>query len=280
MTAFWDKFLSLDKRIIYVFMLLAMAIPLFLPFGLPISVSPLVQEVYDLIDSLDEGALVFIAPEINPQQEPEMAPMLRSLVRHLLQRKARIVFGGFIAQGTTLAQKYTQEVFDQFGAVYGVDYVNLGPRGYLDATLDSARFNFVGAFANRDINNTPLTDFPLMVDLHTASDFSLVIAMDVGEPSISNYIAAWRATGSVQRMIGVCTAANIPGQQVNYNSGLLVGLLGGMSAAAQYETVLGIPDSATRGIAAQGISHLVIVLFVVLGNIGHFAIKKNKSKEG
>jgi len=281
MTKYWDKILLIDKRIIYLFMLFAMTLPLFIDFGLPIDISPHVSEVYEQVEALNEGALVFIGFEIQPSGEPEMAPMIRSLVRHLLQRKARIVIGGFRDQGPTLAQKYAQRVFDEYGAIYGVDYLNLGVRDRMDATMEAARYNLIDAFSNRDINNSPLTDMPLMEDLHTASDFTIAIIFDQGVPSISDYIFYWRATGTVNHMIGVPTAANIPGQMVNYNAGLLKGILGGMSAAAQYEVLLGIPDSASRGINAQGLAHMVIVAFVALGNIGHFATKRQKNaKEG
>ena len=278
MTAFWTKFLAIDKRFIYLAIMLALTLPLFLDMDLPIDVSPQVREVYEQIEALPEGAIVWISFELDPAAEPESAPMIRSLVRHLLRKQARIVIGGFRAQGPTLAQRYAQHVFDEYGAVYGVDYLNFGYRDRMDTTMTTACTSFVDAYSNRDINNLPLTDFPLMADLHSAKDLSMAIVFDMGLPSISDYIFYWRATGTVEHIIGVPTAANISAQMVNYNAGLLKGILGGMSGAAQYEVVLGIADSASKGINAQSIAQMVIVLFVILGNIGHFITAKQNSE--
>jgi hypothetical protein len=49
-------------------------------------------------------------------------------------------------------------------------------------------------------------------------------------------------------------------------AGQISGILGGMSGAAEYELLLERPDMATRFMDAQSIAHLVMVLFIVIGN--------------
>ena len=57
----------------------------------------------------------------------------------------------------------------------------------------------------------------------------------------------------------------------------MVGLLGGMKGGAEYEKLLDRPDWATRGMGAQSLVHLVIIGFIVLGNIGYFLTPRKKS---
>jgi hypothetical protein len=51
-----------------------------------------------------------------------------------------------------------------------------------------------------------------------------------------------------------------------------------MPGAAEYEALIGVPGIGTSGMDAQSVAHLVIVLFIVLGNIGYF-IERHRSKK-
>ena len=61
-------------------------------------------------------------------------------------------------------------------------------------------------------------------------------------------------------------------------SGQMVGVLAGMPGAAEYESLIGQKGSATSGMDAQSVAHLVIVLFIVLGNISYFIDRKRSRK--
>jgi hypothetical protein len=62
------------------------------------------------------------------------------------------------------------------------------------------------------------------------------------------------------------------------SSGQVQGILAGMPGAAEYEALIGVPGIGTSGMDAQSVAHLVIVLFIVLGNIGYF-IERHRSKK-
>jgi hypothetical protein len=71
---------------------------------------------------------------------------------------------------------------------------------------------------------------------------------------------------------------NIPYLQ----SGQLVGLLGGgLKSAAEYEIAVKLPGADTAAMDAQSLGHVVIVLFVILGNLLFLAEKQErKAKKG
>jgi len=60
----------------------------------------------------------------------------------------------------------------------------------------------------------------------------------------------------------------------------LTGLLAGLKAAAEYETLIKTPGSATSGMDAQSIAHLIIIIFIAIGNINYWRDKKALKKGG
>jgi len=53
-------------------------------------------------------------------------------------------------------------------------------------------------------------------------------------------------------------------------TGQLIGLLAGMPGAAEYEKLINSPGIAIQGMAAQSFAHIVIVLFIIFGNLAFF----------
>jgi len=66
---------------------------------------------------------------------------------------------------------------------------------------------------------------------------------------------------------GATTAISAPRQYPYLSSGQLLGLLGGLKGAAEYETLVERKDRATAGMDSQSIAHVIIVIFIIVGNI-------------
>ncbi len=54
----------------------------------------------------------------------------------------------------------------------------------------------------------------------------------------------------------------------------MIGLLGGMKGAAEYEMLVSKPSMAVSGMNSQSLVHLLIIGFVVLGNVAFFAARR------
>ncbi|HJW14882.1 MAG TPA: hypothetical protein VJ776_09305, partial [Thermoanaerobaculia bacterium] len=50
----------------------------------------------------------------------------------------------------------------------------------------------------------------------------------------------------------------------------ILGLIGGMKGAAEYERLMGIVGDARRGMDAQSMVHVIVVILVLLGNVALF----------
>ena len=59
-------------------------------------------------------------------------------------------------------------------------------------------------------------------------------------------------------------------------SGQFIGMLGGLKGAAEYETLLDEKRMATMGMEAQNWAHIIIILFIIIGNIGYVIIGRKK----
>ena len=82
---------------------------------------------------------------------------------------------------------------------------------------------------------------------------------------------------------GVRMSSGTTSVQVNevipyVQTGQLIGLLAGMPGAAEYEKLINVPGIAIQGMAAQSFAHIVIVLFIVFGNLAFF-IKQRRDRK-
>ena len=50
----------------------------------------------------------------------------------------------------------------------------------------------------------------------------------------------------------------------------LKGLLGGLAGAAEYEHLINRPDQAMAGMRPQSVGHIVIIGFILFGNLAYF----------
>ncbi|HOZ08656.1 MAG TPA: hypothetical protein PKW75_10255, partial [candidate division Zixibacteria bacterium] len=63
-------------------------------------------------------------------------------------------------------------------------------------------------------------------------------------------------------------------------SGQVLGIMGGLLGAAQYEYLADNPGRAMDGMKVQLWAHIVIILFIVMGNVGFFASRRRQKREG
>ena len=73
-----------------------------------------------------------------------------------------------------------------------------------------------------------------------------------------------------------CTAVMAPDQYPYLQSGQMNGMMGGLAGAAEYETLINASGKATAGMGAQSFVHLIIICFIVLGNVMFFLYGRQK----
>ncbi len=264
---------EVDRRVLYVLLLLAVTLPFFVKFRLPVAVSPPTQALYDAIDNLPENSFVLFGPNYSGGTRGENGAQSEVLLRHLMlmwhKKKVRFGILSFDPQGKTLAQNIAlglQEEYNKQGynIKEGVSWVNFGYR------VDQQ--NFVRAMVKdmpgtlvKDIHDAPLTALPIMQGIHTAKDVAFILDVN---PTVSYTIYIQFMQGPFKIPMGLAPTAVMAPEAFNYlDSGQIVGLLQGLQGAVEYEQILNTFGRATRASNSLSAAHLLLIGFIVLGNI-------------
>jgi ABC-type nitrate/sulfonate/bicarbonate transport system permease component len=79
---------------------------------------------------------------------------------------------------------------------------------------------------------------------------------------------------------GAATSVSVPGMMPYVTSGQLTGFIAGLKGAAEYEQAIKSPGLASSGMDAQSLSHLLVMFFILLGNIAYLSSRLTGKKVG
>lgn len=275
--SFWERFEGMDARYMYLFLALALILPVFRPIGMPIAIDhTFTQPMFDWIErELPADSLLILDTAYSPGAAAELDPQLAAIFRHLMRRGHKVVL---ISQwelgarlGTTVAQRVAREV----GAVYGVDWVSAGWREGALPWMRSLQDDFWAGMGGVDIDGVPFEQLPLMQRLRTFTPDQVdgIICFVTGSPGAPTYIT-WFP--DIPLHIGA-TAVMVPGLTPQLVAGQTRSLLTGLRGAAEYEILIGEPGRATKLMDAQSVGHLIIMVLIILSNIGYVIGGKRSS---
>ena len=270
----FSKLQEIDRRYIFLFIGMAAIVPLIFPLGLPLGVTPSSENLFNAVDSLREGSVVILTFDYYPSTLPETQPMSYAALRHLFRKNIRVITLTVIPLGAlSVMEGVVNDVAREYDKEYGVDYVNLGYKyGYVAVMLGMGRR--ISDIFPRDNYNTKLEDIPLMQEVKNYDDVDFLFVV-ADNATVDYWVSLVNAQFGLPMGAGV-TAVMAPKSYSFLQTGQMVGLLGGMKGAAEYEKLSQNPGSATRGMDPQSIIHLVIIIFIVLGNVGYFVGKRSK----
>jgi len=280
-----QKLDSLDRRIIFLIIGLVVLLPLLFPLNLPVEATGLTRDAFEAIHNLPDDATVLMSFEYGPSTKPEIHPMAVSVLRHFLSRGYKVVIMCLWPDGLFMAREAIDEVLsdEKFSSlVYGVDYVNLGYRPGNEAVIKGITKSFAANYTV-DSRQTDIIDIPLMNDVRTAADVDFIFSLSAGYPGAIEWVLY--ASDPLQIPVSSGNASIQVNQLLPYvKSGQMQGIIAGMPGAAEYEALMeeyGLwptRGQAAKSMDAQSIAHLVIVLFIILGNISYFAKRKSQKK--
>jgi len=265
---------SIDRRILFALIFVAVVWPLIQPMRLPISVSPPVQTLYDAVEAIPPGSIVMLGADYSPDTMPELQPMVDTFLRHAFERDLRVVVACLWPASPPLVERAMTPLAEEFGKEYGVDYVNLGYMAGGIVTLLGMGASIPVTFPS-DYGGTPVTEIPLMQEVENFDDIAFVMEVSAGTPGTREWVQQVQGRYRVALGSGT-TAVGAPNFYPYVQSGQLTGLLGGLKGAAEYETLIGHPGDATKGMDAQSVVHALVVVFILLGNVIYLLSLRSK----
>jgi len=276
---FLGKLLGIDRRIIFLFVGVAVALPLCFPeVNLKIEITDSVKKVYDIVESLPEGSKVLIAFDYDPGSMPELQPMAESFIRHCIRKKLKMIIMGLWPQGSVQANLALEKVlrekeFEDIKLQEGVDWVNLGYTAGNEVVIERMGSNIKAVFA-ADHKGVKLENLSLMRGVRNFSNIDFVYNLSAGYPGTQEWVQF--AVDKFGAKLGAGnTAVQAPLVSPYYPKRLL-GLLGGMKGAAEYEFLMGFPATGVKYMFSQSVAHAVVCLFIIVGNVAFFLNKKKK----
>jgi len=136
-----------------------------------------------------------------------------------------------------------------------------------------------------DVEGNPARGMPLLDGIKSLADMSLIISFGGGFPGIKEWV---QFAGDVAHVpiAGGCTAVSAP-LLYPYFPQQLVGLMGGIKGAAEYEALLttayprfaSLPRRGTQAMGPQTVAHLVIMFFIVMGNLAYFLTRGSSRRQ-
>lgn len=268
---------NIDRRIIFVFISLAIIIPLLLPMGLPVKTTPHVQKVYEFLDKLPAGSTVLLSFDYDPSTAPEVHPMAIAMLRQCFEKHFKVIIIALWPQGASMAIDALSVVLPEYNVTYGEDYINLGYKTGGAILIKLMGSSIREAFP-ADIEGRDISEFPIMDGVHNYDDISFVMSFSAGDPGILAWVQVAQAQYHVP-VAGGCTAVSAPQFFAYLQTKQLLGLLSGLRGAAEYETLLGKQDRATIRMDAQSVAHVVIIIFILFANLSFFILRKETGEK-
>jgi len=263
---------NVDRRIIYLLLAIFCVVPLINPLGIPLPVTDKTEAVYDIIEQLnpatDKVLLVF---DYSPGTGLDAHVVPVAVVQHLAKRGIKWVGVSFVAEGPLMLDRLVDGInLEGRGFTYGTDFVNLG---YMAGLETAVRFFALDCLVIPvDTRGNTVAELPIMQNVKTVMDFAFVMQFNAGGPE--TWIRQVVDPMGIKFALGTVTVS-VPSALPYYNSGQIVGLLVGLRAAAEYEALTKIPGQGASMMDAQSMAHLLILAFILLGNIGYFASKRS-----
>ncbi len=270
----FDKLLGIDRRWIFLAIGVAVVIPFFAPMGFPVVVTDPVQRLFDAIEELpSDSKPIFLSMDYAPATTPELDPMSLAIMRHAFRRGLPVVVMTLHPAGYGLAQRAIATAAEEYDVEYGTDYVFLGFHPGIAAVMLGMGIDIQNVYSE-DAYGTPVVDLPIMEGVRNYDDVPLLVSI-AGSAYPDSWISfAYQPYG--QRVAAGVTAVMATDYYPYLDSGQMVGLLGGMRGAAEYEVLIERHDKATRGMDSQSVIHVFIIVLVILGNIAYLAQRKGK----
>tara|TARA_B110000014_G_scaffold262520_1_gene256688 strand:- start:1136 stop:2032 length:897 start_codon:yes stop_codon:yes gene_type:complete len=296
MKNYFIKFGNLDRRIIFLLIGLSVLIPLINPnlIDLPLGQDRNTKIVYDSISNLQEDDKVLLSFAYGASTKPEVHPMAVALLNHLFSKGIKVYIVSLWPESPIMAQQAisTVENSSLFNIEDGTDYVMFDYKVGGFVVIKGIADNFRELY-KQDYNGKSIEKLKIMDGVYNVKDFDFVFDFSAGVPGNAEWVQYACDPKNVPLSSG-CTSIMVTDAIPYVESGQLRGILAGMPGAAEYEKMvydyiviqqknnnpnINTGASITKGkayarMSAQSVAHLLMVLFIIIGNIAYYYSRK------
>jgi hypothetical protein len=297
MSSFFERMQNFDRRWIY--LVLAVVLVISLIKGKPETpiVLDSVQHLYDAVDAAPAGPgqekLILLETTFAANTLGENGLQTRAIVRHMMLTHKRFAVISIDQQGAKLGPAIVNELAPYYGYEYGKDWISFGLQLGVTPFYKSFLKDVIGTVKTDSIKHQPLPSYPIMRGIKTIKEIPLLLEM-TASASIYPWFQYVQPATTPRLKIGYGPTGVMVAEAYPFlDSGQLIGMAPGLKGAADYEKLVdaleakaveskeikkpydpktsslsGMGQSARQLMFTQNYAHLVIILFIFLGNIG------------
>ena len=285
---------QLDRRFIFLLIALSVLIPLIKPgwVNIPIKTTSNSEIVFEQLNNLNKGDKVLVSFEYGASTKPEIHPMSIAVLQHLFSKGIKIYTVPLWPEGLMMAKYAIEEVVasNLFNIKEHTDYVSLPYKAGGEIIIRGIATDIRSIFT-QDVNNILLTEIEMMEGINNITDFDFVFDLSAGTPGNAEWVQFACDQYNVPLSSG-CTSIMVTDAIPYVESGQIKGILAGMPGAAEYEQMVFkylnslrdskilnkdvpiIPGKATSRMSAQSVAHLLMVIFIIFGNISYYLVRR------
>ena len=269
--------MNLDSRLIYVITILVIAIPYIIPISIPLKINEPTRDSFNTMEGIQDGSVVLLTVETGTSSLAEMESGITSIARYLSSRNFKLVIMSSVTEeGPIITQEFIEPILLQNNYQAGVDYVHLGyvpGKGIAYQTIAED----IRSVVSQDFNGESIDNLPLMADVNSAEDFDMLVTIDSSSGMM--YSVSYFGTPFGTPIVGVASASCYILRYADYKGDLIQGIVGGLVGFAEFETLIKKPGLGLAGLGALTCSHLLLIFFIVLGNVEYLRSRSSGGVE-
>ena len=259
-----DKIANLDRRYLYLLLIILVSFPLIRPLGLPIPISPMTRDLHTYLENLPPGSVVLQFINIGPAQISDCGIGTLALTKHMFKLDIKWVGVAQAADGALIYEYLMNKIGQPSDKTYGEDWVFLGYAAGGEAMQASLANDFATVYP-ADFYGTPIDEIPLMSEVRDHEDIEMVIMHSNSGDQVEGLLRQWQ---SPYGTVCVANVGSVMGpSMIPYYPAQLLSVLVGMSAGAEYELVAKVPGPGLSSADAMSMANVLVIAFLLLGNI-------------
>jgi len=306
MGSLFDRLQSLDRQWIYLLLSIVLIAALIVgKMEKPVVQLP-ARQLFDAVEASPSGPdgdkIILVGTTFSFNTIGESGNQARAILRHLMLTKKRFAVMSVEPVGAEIGKIITTKLAKEYGLEYGKDWIYFGYQLGTLAFFKSFPQDIPGTVQVDGIEKKPITDFEIMKRVKTIKDVDMHIEI-TASASVFDWLQVVQPTTKPRLKIGyACTGVMAAEAYPYLDSKQMVGMLPGLKGAADYEQLveerekdfpevkagaslgsiprIGLYRTARHLMFAQGAAHVLIIIFIILGNVGYFlARRRPRSKE-
>jgi len=276
----WQKFLDYDQRYVIIVIFILIIISQIKPLALPVRIMKTTQWLYDGIEEYAvPGSVVIIDSSITPGGLYSSGPAFAAVAHHIFSKPGiKVIVSHFNALAPPMFDEMVRIGWINIpeGMTYGEDWVVMPYIAGMEAGYASFASDL--GVSGVDFYGTPFSDLPMMQNIKTMDDVSLVFAQTSYGVTANCQLRQWAQTYGVP--MGWQLTMDMLPAYMPYIPSQIFGIVAGMPGGAQYELLNSKPGESLKFTDSMSIAMLATFVGIIILNIADFRVRTMKKTEG